>query len=110
MVQKIQHHLAERNVNVKEQVKSVRLAQIRVTGELHEKLLAVCEAQEMSMAEVRRAALAEYVRSPVKVRVPVVGQIVPDEELGNKIVLFSDRFGLTEKGEAYLRELENEAA
>ena len=95
---------------MEKQNKSVRLAQIRVSDELHEKLLQVCEAQGMSLAEVRRAALAKYVHLSGSSPYPVVGQIVPDGEQGGKIILFSDRFGLSKSGEAYLEELNNESA
>lgn len=89
---------------------SAQLGDLRVTDELHEKLLQVCEAQGMSLAEVRRAALAEYVHLSGSSPYPVVGQIVPDGEQGGKIVLFSDRFGLSKSGETYLEELNNEPA
>ena len=95
---------------MKKQVKSTRLAQLRVSDELFKQLLHVCEMQQMSLADVRRAALTAYVSPPVNSPYPVVGQIVPDGEDGDKVILFPDRFGLTEKWEAYLEGLCDEAA
>lgn len=85
-----------------------RLGDLRVSEALHQKLLKICEAQDMSLADVRREALSNYCQPPTdlqKVDVkkliifidemlaedeagvtgPVKRQIVAEEELGNKV-------------------------
>ena len=84
-----------------------QLGDLRVSKELYEKLMQECETQEISLPDLRRKALAQYCQPPdlqkvdakrllvyidellaedeEGVTIAVKGQIVADEELGNKV-------------------------
>lgn len=68
----------------------IKLGDLRVPTDLHKKLEAVCKAQNMTLADVRRAALEEYCQPAVLMSIPVIGRIVADEEMGNKVEYFQD--------------------
>lgn len=66
---------------------SKQLPQVRVTKELYDRVIAVTKAQEMSVADIQRAAL-EYYCSPEGeqskiVTVPIIGELV-----NGKLVLY----------------------
>ena len=65
-----------------------RLGDLRVSEELHQKLVQISEAQEMSLADTRRLALHVFCQPPpaqVRLEIPIIGRIVADEKLGNKV-------------------------
>lgn len=66
------------------QNKEARLPQIRVSQDLYNKVKAIAQAQEMSIADVMRAALDHYAATEqATIRVPIIGKIVDD-----KIIFF----------------------
>jgi hypothetical protein len=65
-----------------------RLPQPRVSEKLFNLVHKVAAAQELGLADITRLALEDYCSPMQEVDLPIAGEIVADEVLGNKIVFY----------------------
>ena len=86
---------------MKRQKYPARLGDLRVSNDLHQKILETCHKRDMALPDLRRAALAAYCHPTqlVRLELPLTGQIVPDAQLGNKVEWHKvERVELVEEG------------